>query len=57
MGRYHHSSSSSLCDGLDDMAKTAVIVGVGFVLGCYLGSYFLAACAVVVMVVVLVHHT
>lgn len=32
------------------------VVGVGVVLGCFLGSYFIAGCAVVITVVCLVHN-
>jgi hypothetical protein len=39
----------------EGVTKTVLIFGVGFVLGCHLGSYFLATFALVAMIVTLVH--
>jgi hypothetical protein len=41
----------------EPLKKTLLIIGVGFVLGCHLGSYFLSGVVVLGMVVALAHFS
>lgn len=50
MEKYHQAETSS-------GVKSALLVGVGFVLGCHLGSYFLSGVVLIVMVATLVHYS